>query len=383
MTKLYAPVLVCSIALIFSCRTASKSYQKGDYTDAIERGVKKLQKDPYDYETKDLVQKSYNYTINEHEDQIRILSNSTSDNRYEKIYQEYLSMQRLYETVHSYPAVAQMIKTKDYSDMVNTYRDKSADVHLQKGIVWWNEGTKQSYREAYKEFDVALQYRPDDFGLRKKRDSAYDKAITKVIVSPMQNLGGYQYGSTSQIQNFQLNIIRTLSNSFNNNFIKFYTENEARMNNISADQVMELNLSRVSIGQPNDNKSTREVSKQIVVKETVYKEKADSVVQEWGTVKAVITSTKRTLLSQGDLYITVRDTKGLTLWSDRFTGQNQWQAEFASYTGDERALSDSDRTLLNQTNYNPPTEDQIMNDLLQKIQTDLTTRLRGYYTAKY
>jgi len=381
MTKFYALALIGSIALMSGCKSASKSYQKGDYTDAIERGVKKLQKDPTDYETKDLVQKSYTYTINEHEDQIRILSNSNSDTRYERIYQEYLAMQKLYETVHEYPAVAQMIKTKDYSESVATYRDKAADAHQEKAERWMDERNKDGYREAYKEYNIALQYRPEDFDLRKKRDSSYEAALTKVIISPMQNYGGYQNGTSYQMQNFQNDVIRTLSYNLNNEFVKFFTENEARVKGINADQIMELNLSRVSFGQPNDIKTSREVTKEVVTKETVYKDKKDSVIKEYGTVRASITSTKRSMLSQGDLYITVRDTKGLTIWSDRFTGEHKWQTEFATYTGDERALSDSDKTLLNQSkNNNPPTEDQIMDELLRQIQNDLTNRLRSYYS---
>ena len=70
MTNFYTFILALTV-IIFSCKSASKSYQKGDYTDAIERGVKKLQKDPNDYETRDLVQKSYTYTVNEHEEWLR------------------------------------------------------------------------------------------------------------------------------------------------------------------------------------------------------------------------------------------------------------------------------------------------------------------------
>src|SRR5690242_8526608 len=120
MTKLYSLAIAASLLLLYSCKSASKSYQKGDYTDAIERGVKKLQKDPYDYETKDLVQKSYTYTVNEHEDQIRILSNSKNDNRFDRIYQEYVALQRLYQTIHQYPEAARLIKAKDYSEFVET-----------------------------------------------------------------------------------------------------------------------------------------------------------------------------------------------------------------------------------------------------------------------
>jgi len=379
MTKLYSLAIAASLILFYSCKSAHKSYQKGDYTDAIERGVKKLQKDPNDYETRDLVQKSYTYTVNEHEDQIRILSNSKNDNRFDRIYQEYVSLQNLYSTIHQYPEAARLIKAKDYSESVETYRDKAADVHIEKADKWMKEGTKEAYREAYKEYATATNYRPEDFELRKQRDTAYDHAVVKVILNPIQNLGGYQYGSSYQLQNFQRDIVRTLSYNMNNEFVKFYSEYEARSKDVEPDQVMELNLSRISIGQPNDTKTSREVTKQVVVKEIVLKE--DSVRKEYGTAKANITTTKRTLLSQGDLFITVRDTKGRTIWNDRFTGQHKWEAQFVSYTGDERALSDTDKTSLNSNNSsNPPTEDQIMDELLKQIQNDLSYRLRNYYT---
>jgi hypothetical protein len=379
MTKFYSIAIAASLLFIYGCKSASKSYQKGNYTDAIERGVKKLQKDPNDYETKDLVQKSYTYTVNEYEDQIRILSNSKSDNRYDRIYQQYVALQNLYNTIHQYPEAARVIKAKDYSESVETYRDKAADVHIQKANQWINEGTREAYREAYKEFATASNYRPDDFELRKQRDSAYEHAVVKVILNPIQDLGGYRYGSSYQLQNFQRDIIRTLSYNMNNEFVRFYSEYEARSKDITPDQVMDLNLSRISIGQPYDNKSTREVTKQVVVKEIVIKE--DSVKKEYATVKANIITTKRTLLSQGDLVIIVRDAKGRTIWNDRFTGEHKWETQLVSYTGDERALSESDKTSLNQTtNSNPPTEDQIMENLMRQIQNDLSYRLRNYYT---
>src|SRR5688572_23539524 len=121
MTKIYTILIASSLAL-WSCRSASKAYQKGDYADAIELGVKKLQKDPGDRETRDLVQNAYSYAVAEREARIRTLSNSKAENRYEKIYQEYLRLQDLYQTITSYPVPAQQIKATDYSDYVQTYR---------------------------------------------------------------------------------------------------------------------------------------------------------------------------------------------------------------------------------------------------------------------
>ncbi len=374
MTKFYLLLIVFPI-YFFSCKSASKSYQKGDYADAIELGVKKLQKDPYDGETKDIIQSSYNYAVNERENKIRILSNSLDDDRFDKIYNEYLHLQDLYQTIHAYPEPARLIKTKDYSGFVQTYRDKATEVHIERADVWMKEGTKTAYREAYNELNTALRYRPSDINLKKRRDSTYLEALTKVLVVPMQN-GGYQYASSQQIQNFQNEILRTLASNMNNSFVKFYSEWEARNKDIRPDQILELNLSRIAIGQPYDNKNAREVTKEVVVKETVYK--PDSVIKQYGTVRAKITTTQRTLVSEGDLLITIRDPKGGMVWNDRFTGEHRWKTEFSTYTGDERALSDKDKSSI--SNEIPsPGQEQIMQELFKQIQNDLSSRLRNYY----
>lgn len=380
MTKVYSLALLSFAFFLYSCKSASKAYQKGDYTDAIELGVKRLQKNPNDIETRDLIQRSYNLTVEEHEDQVRLLSNSKNDTRYEQIYNEYMTLQHLYRTIRQYPEVARQIRVKDYSEYLATYGDKAAETHIERADRFMGDGTKLAFREAFREFNTALRYRPDDYELRRRRDTAYDRALTKVIIADMQQYGDYRYTSSAQLKNFQRDILRTLSNNMNNDFVRFYTEWEARNRDVQPDQVLELNLNRISIGQPYDQKNTREVSKEVVVKEIVYK--PDSVVKQYGTVRAKITSTKRTLISQGDLVISVRDMKGRSVWNDRFTGEHKWQTEFSSYTGDERALSETDKTQVNKNPSTPPSEDHIMEELLRQIQSDLTSHLRSYYARR-
>lgn len=377
MTKLYFPFFAAAL-LFASCKTVSKSYNKGNYAAAIELGVKKLLKDPSDAETKELVKNAYTFAVNQHEDAIRNLSNSSNDNRYEAILREYNKLQDMYSTIHEYPAVARIIPATNYSDYVQTYRDKVADLHLANAEKWMEEGSKQAYKNAYNEYRYALRYR-DNMFIKAKRDEAYNAALTKILVVPIQNYAGYNYSSSYQLQQFQNDVMRTLANNMNNDFIRFYSEWDLRNSNIEPDQILEMNLGRIRIGQPYDERSQRQVSKEVVIKEIVYK--PDSVVKQYGTVRATITSTKRTLLSEGELYLSLRDPKGRTLWNDRFNGQHRWQTEFATYTGDERALSDNDRSLLNRnTSFNAPREEEIMEELYRQIQSDLSYRLRNYFS---
>jgi hypothetical protein len=378
MTKFYS-YLFAACVLFAGCKSASKAYNKGDYTDAIELGVKKLQKDPYDAETKDLVKSAYTYAVNQHEENIRVLSVSNNENKYEAILREYNKLQDMYNTIQGSPAAANAIKPRNYNEYIQTYRDKAADVHLANAEKWMDEGTKPAFRNAYNEFRAALRYR-DNMVIRAKRDEAYNAALTKVLVVPIQNYGGYSYSSSYQLQQFQNEVMRTLSYNLGNDFVRFYSEWDLNNKNLEPDQILEMNLGRIRIGQPYDQNNRREVSKEVVVKEIVHK--PDSVTKQYGTVRAVITTTKRVLLSEGELYLSFRDTKGRTLWSDRFTGQHRWQTEFSTYTGDERALSESDRNLINKANNqnNVPREEEIMNELYRQIQNDLSHRLRNYFS---
>ena len=377
MTKFY--LILLSAFFLYSCKSASKAYNQGDYADAISLGVKKLQKDPNDAETKDLVKSAYTFAVNRHEEAIRVLTSSNNDNKYEAILREYNKLQDLYNTIQQSPAVANAINPRNYGDYVQTYRDKTADVHLANAERWMDEGTKPAFRNAYNEFRSALRYR-DNMVIRARRDEAYNAAITKVLIVPIRNYGGYSYNSSYQLQQFQNEVVRTLANNLANDFVRFYSEWDLNNKNFEPDQVLEMNLGRVRIGQPQDQQNKREVTKEVVVKEIVYK--ADSVVKQYGTVKAVITTTKRVLLSEGELYLSFRDTKGRSLWTDRFTGQHRWQTEFSTYTGDERALSESDKKLINQNpnQHNAPREEEIMNELYRQIQSDLSQRLRGYFS---
>lgn len=375
MSKFY--LILIAFALFTGCKSASKSYSKGDYADAIELGLKKLQKDPYDGETTEIVKNSYNYAVNSHEDQIRILSNSKSDTRYASIFRHYIELQDLYTTIQSYPQVARKIAPRDYSEFVETYREKAASVHIERAETYMDEGTKLGYKNAYHELNNALRF-VNNYELKRKRDSVYDAALTKVVLVPMkQYYGAYSYSNSYQLRNFEQEILRTLKQNHNSDFVRYYSEWEAKSERIIPDHFMELNLGRIMIGRPIDSRSVREVSKEVVIKETVYK--PDSVVKQYGTVKARITSTRRTLLSEADLIISLRDDRGRIVWDDRFTGQHEWKTEFSTYTGDERALSESDKSQVNKQESYVPAEDQILEELLRQIQQDLSSRLRTHY----
>src|SRR6185369_7268677 len=378
MKKIYFLLFIAVGTWLASCKSASKLYQKGNYDEAVQVAVKKLQKDPNDPKLKSVVQDAYRYAVTDHESRIRNYSSMDNEMKWEWMYNEYSDLQSLHNVIFKAPSVYELVRPKDYSSDINANASKASDVHYNRGMELMNDNNKQSFKNAYREFKAAISFKPGDANIQRRINEAYDAALTVVAIVPVDNYG-FQFASYNyQLQNFDNDIIRILQNNTGNEFVKFYSTWETQRLNIVPDEIVEMHFSQINIGRINDNYSTREVSKDVVVKETVYK--PDSVIKQYAKVKAIVTTTQRTMSSQGILSINVRDNKGRALWSDNVVGNSSWSTSFSSYTGDERALTDEDRTSVNQTLDTPPREQDIVKCIQEGIYSDLIYKVRSYYS---
>ena len=379
MRKIYPLIsLIAFVLIVASCKTASKLYDKGSYDEAVVLAVKKLQKKPDD-EMRALLQSAYRYAVNDHETRIHQFSNNTNDLKWEWIYAEYSSLQRLYEAINRSPEALSIVNPTDYSSYLNTYADRAADTRFQRGMMWMDKNDKLSFRNAYHEFEAALQYRPGELTFIERRNEAYENAVINVVVMPMEN-NRYRFSSYNNydITHFEDDLLHQLQYNTGNQFVKFCSSWDASSRNIRPDQFVDFRFSTFDFGRTRDERSTREVSKDIVVKETVYR--PDSVVKEYKKVFAKITTTKRTMFSEGNLQINVRDESGRWLWSDNIRGDHNWFTEFSTYTGDERALTESDKQLVNRRQDYPPREDEITRCIINEINSNMSGRVRNYFS---
>lgn len=376
-SKLYSLLLLSITVLLFSCKTAKKMYQKGNYDEAVELAAKKLQKKPNDAATIDILQNAYRFAVEDHEATIRNNSSTNNDLRYEWNYSEYLQLQRLYEAIRRVPSVFDAVHPTDYSSYVATYQEEAGNVRYDRGLALMENITKSNSRQAYYEFHRALQLKPGDLAAGQRMDEAYQYAVTNVVVLPVVQSGFQQSSYNYGFVNIDNNILSYLSSNNNNLFVRYYSPAEANSLNIRTDQVVEMRFSHIDINRYRDQLNSREVSKQVVVKETVIR--PDSIIREYATVKAKITTTRRTLQSNGLLQVTVRDYSGQWLWSDTYRGDYNWSTEFSSWTGDARALTDDDKKLCDGHEQFPPGESEIMRTIMNEAQVKAECGIRDYF----
>jgi hypothetical protein len=377
MKKFYFPFLVLSI-LIAGCKSATKLYQKGNYDDAVQVAAKKLQKDPNDADLKKVIRDSYRYAVTDHENQIRTYLQSNDELKSDWIYNEYAALQNLYNVIFRTPSVFDVVHPTDYSSQLITYGKQAADVHYNRGQQYMNNNDRQSFKSAYREFQSALNFDAGNITIQNAMNDAYQAALLKVVIVPTNDYG-FSYSSYNyQLQNFEGDITRNLENNSGNQFVKFFSPLDAQRLNVIPDEIVETHFTQLTIGKINDKSSVRELSKDVVTKEIVYK--PDSVIKQYSKVKARITTTSRTMMSEGDLNMVIRDNTGKIMWTDNITSSSGWSTQFTSFTGDERALGDEDKKILNKPRETPPREDEIINCIKESVYNDFITRLRNYYS---
>ncbi len=375
--KLYILFTLISATILLSCKNAQKLYDHGNYDQAVELAAKKLQKKPGDTKMLVVLQDAYRFAVEDHENRIRNFSASASALKAENIYAEYAQLQNLYEAIRRTPSVYSIVQPTDYSADLSAYREEAANARLERGLDLMDQGDKLSYREAYYEFQKALAYRPGDLNIKQKIDESYAGALTNVVVMPLTRVG-IQFGSYNyDYQNFNYNLVRYLQNNNRGKFVRFYSETDPKYRGDRVDNVIDMRFSDVNIGRYRDQRDTREVTKQVVGKEIVLSK--DSVKKEYITVKAKITVTTRVIQANALLQATLRDFDNRRIWSDTYRGDYNWTYSFATYTGDERALTEEDKVLINQREAWPPSNDEIIRIIIEEIQRKTECGISEYF----
>lgn len=377
--KFYACSFILSLFFL-SCKSVEKLYQQGRYEEVVAAAAKKLAKKPGDLATLDMLQNAYRFAVADHERKIQNYTNSQSDLRWESIYREYASLQSLYEAVRRSPSVFEIVQPTDYSSFLATYKEEAGNARYERGLELMDQNTKKGAQDAYTEFQKALALKPGDLSIKQKMEEAFANAVTNVVVQPLSRFG-MQYSNYSyDFNSFNYDVLRYLNSNSRTQFLRFYSPNDAGVA-LRADNTVEMRFSDVNIGRYRDQRTTREVSKKVVAKETVINK--DSVVKEYVTVKAKITTTTRILQADGILQAEIRDLERRHLWSDTYRADYRWVYNFSVYTGDERALSEEDKRLVNQREQFPPSSDEIIRVIMKDILNKAQCGISDYYNRVF
>lgn len=326
------------------------------------------------YEAKEMLKTSYSIAKSNHLRQIDALSAYPSGENFEKMMARYQLLNNLSKAIESSPVAAGWVDEPFYDREIEAMRNQAADAYYKQAIVFMGYNQRSYAAQAYDLFQRVNRLSPGYKDVISMMRMAEESAILKVMVNPINyHSFSFQYWGMQQ-DLLQRELVRELRTWSNSNFVRFFTDQEAFMNRIHPDRVVDVRWTDIFIQPVNRQTFTRTLSKQIKTGET----KSIPAKPIYKTVYATLQITRLTLQAHGNLECRVTEAGSMRplMW-DNFPSQYSWLHEYATFTGDQQALGPDDWRLVQANgNVQAPNRAIVYQQLYQQSFPALVQRIR-------
>lgn len=375
LTLKFTVILV--VLFLTGCMSSKKALRHGDYYKATILAVKTLQKKPNNKKAQEVIVQSYPLAKTKGLHKIQNALDANYTNKYAIMADEYLLLNNLADAIYSSPKALELIPNPTYySKELREVLPLAAEEAYQLGEEQLSQNTIQSARKAYFNFIKADKYQPNYREVKDRIEEALYLATLKVVVR--KPITPIKYQLTADF--FYNNLMASISKSIGRwQFVRFYTYEEAENENLkNPDQYLILDFNDFSVGNMVESKNSFQVVRDSVLVGTTTIGGLKRNV--YGQVKADFIGYRREVISQGILSARIINaTNGRIEEHRRFPGKYVWINEWATYRGDERALSDEQIEMTNTEPIMPPPQQDLFVEFTQPIFNNTVSFLRRYY----
>lgn len=370
-------VLLFSVVMLSCSKSGKKALESGEYYQAALQSIEKLKKDSDNDKSLEVLPNAYKLA---QEDLLRDISRAKMANqqfKYERVVDNYAKLNELHDRIEKCNACRKIVSPdsyfREYEDAVEmaaTERYDYADALLRRGTI-------ESGRTAFESFNELIRYAPNYKDVNSKAEEALFLGSYHVVVEqPGINSKMYQYSNDffrGKIDEF-LQTNRRL-----NKFIRFYQPAEAKQLKLNPDHVVRLEFIEFVVGETNLKSEKVNVTSNDSVKTGSAKINGKNV-DVYGLVNATVTRFHKSVRSRGLLSMEIYDYKSKkVLLRDELPGEFIWDNKWASYNGDERALSKLDLEAVKFKEQMPPPPQQMFIEFCKPIYDQFSSRIKRFY----
>ena len=386
-------LLTIGFALVVSCgkKHVEKAINTGNYDAAIQDALKKLDNNKDKKRKQDYVLMlgdAYSKVVERDLNSINHLKKDNNPEVYKQIYETYMDLYLRQESIK--PVLPLQVNGKtlkfkfnDYSNSILEYREKTSDYLYDKGIKLLDSDDKRIIRDAYDTFSYIERINPNYEDVRELKEEAHQRGINYVIVS-IEN-------QTYQIIPSQLEMDLLNFNTYGlDQFWTVYHANTNANPELQYDYAMQLQLKQINISPEQINQQEMLREREIkdgweyqldrrgnVMKDSLGNDiKIDKIIN----VRARYFESLQTKSSQilGDVvYIDLNSNQVINSFpiESGFVFENI----YATFRGDERALTNEDRDFIRNRRIPFPSNEQMVYDTGEDLKAklkDIISRFR-------
>lgn len=382
-------VLLFSVLILTGCNSSEKLLQKGEYDRAIEKAVKKLRKDPGNDKELYVLKEAYTKANTFDLEQISFLEKEGRSENYVRIYQLYGRLDRRQDRIKTLPSrLLNEFRIVNYDDQLIASKEQAAENAYQQGLDYLDLGGKENARRAFYEFENVQSLYPNYKDVnRLQREAAY--LGTNQVLFVIEN--------NSEVmlpERFEEELRKISLGDLNNRWIQYSVyENE----DVEYDYFVALNINRISMSPEGLEREKYSETTEIqegtryvlddrgnVMKDSLGN---DIKVPNMVNIKAEVQTQRqfKEAMVGGSLdYVDLRTEQ--LVKSENISVTAVFEHISGSFTGDERALSQDSKDIVERNSVPFPNDEFMLMDaaaLLKERAKDIMYRNRELLSSTY
>lgn len=358
------------ISFLFACSSGKKSYERGDYYDAVVKAVQRLKQKPDHDKSKETLKNAYPLAVQSLEQEAQNMLASSEQFKYRNTIGVYERINQLGETIKSSPAAIAVVRQpKNYYTQIGELKEKAADELYEAGIASMMRGTRKDARDAYFYFKDCEQFVPRYKEALEMMTKAEDDGTLKVLYEESD------YSNWTSLAN----VIKSLDDL---QFIALYNKKMA-VSTLENKNTIHLNM-LLSIKDYNEERpqiKKKEYAKTDSVKvgEKVVNNQKVPVYEK---VKGKFIAYEATARSVGRAAVIIRDTQnGNIVLTQDFESEGHWKDAWGGCSGDDRVFDKNEKKHCEKGEQKPDYNEmkaQVRKELDKKMYNTLASFLQNY-----
>ena len=366
-----------SIFILASCTTSKDYLSRSDSDNTLFDAVKTLKKHNNDSTALNALPVLYKLAQQRNLRKINSYSTSNEPARWDKMIETYSTLQTMYNVIIENDAASSVVTPVNYQQTIYDIKQQAAADYYNVATDFLSKPGRDDAKKAYSYFKKADKFMPDYKDTRLKMDEAYQHAIVNVVINPVQdnsyffNTGWGNYGYNYSNEYFQQTLVRELKGINSSRYpARFFTDWEARRDNVQPDWEVNLTLRNMNIPRPQNYTYSRNVSKQV----ERGRDTSGRIIYK--TAYATIYITKQSFTARADMEINISEiATRKNISYNTFSEDYRWEEEHATYSGDADALGPNDWAIMNNNNFNEPRKEDVLNELYRKLYPQVKNKI--------
>lgn len=378
---LFSLLILVVYVVMNACSTGKSALQQGNYETAVLQAVNRLRSSPDNKNATATLREAYPLALNWNNSNIARMKSSNERFKWESILNSYENLNRLYDEIMRCPAALRLIPNpSSFLNEATDARNLAAAERYEAGNILMNGEmrNRMTAREALGHFIAAENLVSNYRDTRQRIDEARFYATMKIVVEQVPVQSRLFNLSDEFFRNKIYEYIST--NPRMNEFVRFYTPAEATSAKLERpDHVVKLQFDDFVVGETFVNSNTETVTSKDSVKVGTAKIEGKTV-DVYNRVSAKLTVHRKVVKSRGLLDMQILDFQAnKVIHQDKMAGEFTWVSEWASFNGDERALTKQQREMCNRREVPPPPPQDLFVEFCRPLYDQATQKIRSYY----